>query len=248
MNALMRLIAFDFRLYLRDWLTIFWMLVYPILMLLIFGSIFGNQAGAVEGALFIDSYIPALCAMNVITVSVFTLNINMITQRESGILRRYRVSPIRSSAVLISQSIQGIILVLAGAIEIIVIASLVWDIKFSVSSMLLLFVCLLFGSLSFFSLGFALSGLTNTAGAASGLAMAVFFPTLFLSGIAMPVDILPTFMQRVSEWLPMSYYVDLVRGVWLGEPITSFGLEFVIMIGFAICCWVLALLLFRWGK
>jgi ABC-2 type transport system permease protein len=248
MNALIRLVAFDFRLYLRDWLTIFWMLVYPILMLLIFGSVFGNQPGALEGATFIDSYIPALCAMNVISVSVFTLNINMITQRESGILRRYRVSPIRSGAVLLSNSIQGIILVLAGAVEIIVIASLVWDIQFSVSSLLMLFVCLLFGSLSFFPLGFALSGLTNTPGAASGLAMAVFFPSLFLSGIAMPVDILPTFMQRVSEWLPMSYFVELARGLWLGESIASFGLAIAIMAGFAVVCWGLAFFLFRWEK
>ncbi|OMF22695.1 hypothetical protein BK133_25675 [Paenibacillus sp. FSL H8-0548] len=248
MNALVRLIAFDFRLYLRDWLTIFWMLIYPVLMLVIFGSMFGNQPGELEGTRYIDSYIPALCAMNVITVSVFTLSINMITQRESGILRRYRVSPIRSAAVLLSHSIQGIFLVLAGAVEIIIVASLLWDIHFSVSSMLLLFACLLFGCLSFFCLGFALSGLAKTPAAASGLAMIVFFPSLFLSGISMPLDILPAFMQKLSQWLPMTYFVDLARGVWLGEPISSFGTELAVMIGFAIVCWALAFFLFKWEK
>jgi ABC-2 type transport system permease protein len=248
MNALIRLIAFDFRLYLRDWLTIFWMLIYPILMLLIFGSIFGNQPGTLEGTRFIDTYIPALCAMNVITVSVFTLNINMVTQRESGVLRRYRVSPIRAVAVLLSHSMQGIFLVLAGAIEVIVVASFVWDISFSVTSMLMLFGCLLFGCLGFFSLGFALSGLASSAGAASGLAMVVFFPSLFLSGIAMPVSVMPTIMQRVSEWLPMTHFVNTVQGVWLGNSITSYGFELAIMLGFAIVCWVLAFFFFRWEK
>jgi ABC-2 type transport system permease protein len=248
MNALIRLIAFDFRLYLRDWLTIFWMLIYPVLMLIIFGSMFGNQPGAEEGLKYIDSYIPALCAMNVISVSVFTLNINMITQRESGILRRYRVSPIRSASVLLSHSIQGVFLVLAGAIEIILVASFVWDIHFSFPSLLLLFACLLFGCLSFFCLGFALSGLAKTPGAASGLAMIVFFPSLFLSGISMPVDILPTFMQKLSQWLPMSYFVELAQGVWLGGSITSFGTELAVMLGFAVVCWVLAFFLFRWEK
>ncbi|WP_251529908.1 ABC transporter permease [Metabacillus litoralis] len=86
MNAYLKLIVFDFRLYLRDWLTIFWVLIYPILMLLIFGSMFGNEAGKLAGTRYIDFYVPALCVLNVIFVSVFTLNINMITQRENGIL------------------------------------------------------------------------------------------------------------------------------------------------------------------
>jgi len=248
MNALLRLVAFDFRLYMRDWLTIFWTLVYPVLMLVIFGSIFGNQPVGQDGIRYIDTYIPALCAMNVITVSVFTLNINMITQRESGILRRYRVSPIRTAWVLISNSIQGLFLVLAGAIEIIIVARLVWDVTFSVASLLMLMLCLVFGCLVFFCLGFALSGLTRTPGAASGLAMAVFFPTLFLSGIAMPINILPTIMQRISEWLPMTHYVDLARGLWLGNSMISFGFELGVILGFAVLCWALAFWLFKWDK
>lgn len=246
MNAYLKLIAFDFKLYLRDWLTIFWVLVYPILMLLIFGSMFGDQPGTKPGSSYLDSYVPALCVLNVVSVSVFTLNINMITQRENGILRRFRVSPIRPSMVLASHSIQGIFLVLVGAIEIIVIAKLVWDIQISLSSLLILFACLLYGCLCFFGLGFAMSGLAKTAGAASGLAMVIFFPMLFLSGIAMPVELLPQFLQDVSTWLPMTHFVELAQGVWQGDSVTLFGLEFAVLTGFAVVCIGLAYWLFRW--
>lgn len=248
MNAYIRLIAFDFRLYVRDWLTIFWMLIYPILMLLIFGSMFGSEVDAVTGARYIDSYVPALCVMNVISVSVFTLNINMITQRENGILRRFRVSPIRKSAVLASHAVQGVFLILAGAIEIVVVSKIVWDIHISAAALLTLFACLLFGCLSFFCLGFAMSGLAKTAGAASGLAMIVFFPMLFLSGVAMPIEVLPSFMQTASKWLPMTYFVELAQGVWQGNSITEYGMEIAVLAGFAIVCGVLASLLFRWEK
>lgn len=248
MNAYVRLIAFDFRLYLRDWLTIFWMLIYPILMLVIFGSMFGSQPGDLPGTRYIDVYVPALCAMNVISVSVFTLNINMLTQRENGILRRYRVSPIRASAVLASHSMQGLFLILAGAVEIIVVAKLVWDINITFTALLTLFGCLVFGCISFFSLGFAMSGLTRSAGAASGLAMVVFFPMIFLSGISMPVEVLPAFMQKISSWLPMTHFVKLAQGVWQGQALSGFGVELVAMGGFAVVSWVLAFLLFRWEK
>src|SRR5690554_1915397 len=97
---------FDFRLYFRDMLTIFWLLIYPVLMLLVFGSMFGEQPGPIEGTRYIDIYVPALCVLNVITVSVFTLNINMVTLRESGVLRRFKVTPVRASAVLLSHAMQ----------------------------------------------------------------------------------------------------------------------------------------------
>lgn len=246
MSGLLKLIAFDFRLYFRDWLTIFWLLVYPVLMLLIFGSIFGDQPGAAPGTRYIESYVPALCVMNVMSVSVFTLNINMITQRENGVLRRFRVSPLSASAVLASHAVQGVFLVLVGAIEIIAVAKIVWDIPVSAPGLLTLFLCLLFGCIGFFSLGFAMSGLTRTAGGASGLAMVVFFPFLFLSGVAMPVTIYPPFMQRISEWIPMTYFVDLAQGVWQGSALTAFGVELAVLAGFAAVCVALAFLLFRW--
>ncbi|GGD66170.1 ABC transporter permease [Paenibacillus nasutitermitis] len=246
MSAVFRLIAFDFRLYLRDWLTIFWILIYPVLMLVIFGSMFGNQPGLTEGSRYIDFYVPALCAMNVLSISVFTLNINIITQREKGILRRYRVSPIPVSAVLASHAVQGIVLVAAGAVEIIVIAKLIWGISFTLSTFLTLLGCLLFGCIGFFSLGFALSGLANTAGAASGIAMVFFFPMLFLSGIAMPLNIFPQFMQTISGWIPMTYFVELVQGVWDNQELASFGTELAVMGGFAVLMVLLAFILFRW--
>lgn len=246
MNAYLRLIAFDLRLYLRDWLTIFWVLIYPILMLVIFGSMYGSQVDAETGKRFIDSYMPALCVLNVISVSLFTLSINMITHRENGTLRRYRVTPIRASAVLLSHSIQGVLLVLVGALEIILVAKLIWDIEITAAAMATLLACLLLGCVAFFGLGFAMSGLANNAGAASGLAMIVFFPMLFLSGVTMPVKLLPQIMQSISDWLPMTYMVKLAQGVWQGEALTSFGMEFAVLGGAVVLFTVLALWLFRW--
>lgn len=246
MRTYAHLIMFDFRLYFRDLLTIFWLLIYPVLMLLVFGSMFGNQPGFVEGTRYIDFFVPALCVLNVITVSVFTLNINMVTQRESGVLRRYRVTPIPASAVLVSHAMQGVFLVLAGAVEIIVIAKLVWNIDISIYALFALLVTMLVGCVGFFSLGFAMSSLTKSAGAASGIAMVIFFPSLFLSGIAMPLEILPQFMQTASQFLPMTYFVELAQGVWNGSSMMAFGIQWAVLAGFAIVCSVLALRFFRW--
>jgi len=246
MNAFVKLMNFDLKLYFRDYITIFWVLIYPILMLGIFGSMYGDQPGIAPGTRYIDYYVPALCVLNVISVSLFTLNINMITQRESGVLRRYRVSPVSKSSILASHAVQGVILVLLGAFELIVISKLVWDIEISAIATLQLAICLLFGCLCFFTLGFAMSGLTKTAGAGSGFAMVIFFPMLFLSGIMMPIELLPNILQTLSDWLPVAYYVTLAQEVWLGEPIYHFGKEIAIVLGFGAVCTCLAFWLFKW--
>ncbi|MBN2980924.1 MULTISPECIES: ABC transporter permease [Cohnella] len=246
MNAALRLIAFDFRLYFRDWMTLFWILIYPPLMLLIFGSMYGDQPGVVAGTRYIESYVAALCVMNVVTVSVFTLNINIVTNREKGNLRRYRATPLPVSAILASHSVQGLFLVLAGTAEILLIAKLVWDIRIAFAALGGLLAVLLLGCLGFFSLGFALSGLARTAGAASGLAMIVFFPMMFLSGVAMPVAFLPEAMQAIGKALPMKYLVEMGQGVWAGQSLGEFPLGLSVLAGFAVLAWALAFLLFRW--
>ncbi|MCC3371700.1 ABC transporter permease [Cohnella sp. REN36] len=246
MNTFLRLAAFDFRLYLRDGLTLFWVLIYPIVMLLIFGQIFGNQPGVIEGTRYIDSYVPALCVMSVLSVSVFTLQINMVTYRESGILRRFRVTPVKRWNVLASHALQGLCLVLAGAAEILIVAKLVWNLDMSAAGILQLLVAMVFGCIGFFGLGFALSGLSASPGAASGLAMIFFFPMLFLSGIAMPLDIFPTFLQHIAQWIPMTHFVALAQGVWHGESLLHFGLEWSVLAGFAVLGLALAFWLFRW--
>lgn len=247
MAAYLRLLAFDFRLYLRDWMTLFWLLIYPVLMLLLFGSMYGNEASTMAGVRYIEIYVPALCALNVITVSVFTLNINMVTLRESGVLRRFKVTPIKASAVLISHAVQGVFLVIVGALEIMIIANIVWDVSISFSSLVALLAVLLYGGIGFFSLGLAMSSLTSTAGAASGVAMVVFFPSLFLSGI-MPLEILPEILQKISWWLPIAYFVELAQGVWNGHSFLTYGKGLAVIGAFSLVCCAVAILFFRWEK
>ncbi|QAY65974.1 ABC transporter permease [Paenibacillus protaetiae] len=246
MNAYLRLIAFDLRLYFRDWMTIFWILVYPVLMLILFGSLFGSQEGLQEGKRYIDDYVPALCVMNVMSVSVFTLNINMIQYRESGILRRFRVTPVKRMAVLLSHAVQGLLFAVTGGIEVVIIAKLMWNIDVTASGVWQLLLAIVFGSIGFFSLGFALSGLTRTPGAASGLAMAIFFPMLFLSGISYPIDYMPSVLKAISDFIPMTYYVELAQGVWTGSSMFDYGLNWGVLAGMAAAFGALAVLLFKW--
>src|SRR5699024_3321805 len=71
-------------------------------------------------------------------------------------------------------------------------------------------------SLSFFAIGFLLAGVVSSARTATVVGQVLFFPMLFLSGAAgMPREMFPDFLQRISDFLPLTYVVNLVRDLWL---------------------------------
>ena len=73
-------------------------------------------------------------------------------------------------------------------------------------------------SLSFFGIGFILAGIMPTARTAQVVAMVLLYPMLFLSGAAFPRELMPAAVQKVSAFLPLTYVVNLLRGLWIGEP------------------------------
>lgn len=78
------------------------------------------------------------------------------------------------------------------------------------------------------------------------IGMVVFYPMVFLSGAAMPIEILPGSLRRVSGYLPITYAVRLLRGVWFGEPWRDPWLEVVVLGGVMLVAAALAARCFRW--
>ena len=74
-------------------------------------------------------------------------------------------------------------------------------------------------SLSFFSLGFILSGIVPTARFATILGNVLIYPMVFLSGSFFPLELFPEAIQKVAAFVPLTYVVNLLRGLWFGEPL-----------------------------
>lgn len=103
-----------------------------------------------------------------------------------------------------------------GLALLLLVGKLVYNLHFmgNVGLVLLAFVL---SSLSFFALGFVLDGLAPTARTAQIVAMVLFYPMIFLSGSGIPREIMPESVRRISECLPLTHVVTLLRGLWLGD-------------------------------
>ena len=75
------------------------------------------------------------------------------------------------------------------------------------------------GSLSFFGIGFILAGIMPTARTAQVVAMVLLYPMLIFSGAAWPRELMPAAVQKVSTFLPLTYVVNLLRGLWTGAAL-----------------------------
>jgi ABC-2 type transport system permease protein len=56
-----------------------------------------------------------------------------------------------------------------------------------------------------------------TARTAQVVSMVLLYPMLILSGAAWPRELMPASVQQISAFLPLTYVVNLLRGLWIGE-------------------------------
>ena len=234
------------KLFLREPMAAFFTLAFPLMILFLFGGIYGNEPNEMFGGRgTVDMLVPAYMAMIIGTVGLMFVTINMSTYREKGILRRFKTTPLRPVTILLDTVLVNFAMTLVGTGLLIVAAILTFDLQFDghVIPFLLAFIL---ASLSFFSLGFVIASLAPTSRVAQVVGMVLFYPMLFLSGASIPLQIMPGSIQRIADFLPLTYVVKLLQGVWFGEPAGEHLFEIFILTGLLVVCAVISALTFRW--
>ncbi len=193
----------------------------------------------------IDAAIPSLTAMIIGMTGLMSTTITMATYRENGILRRLRTTPVSPLVVLAAQVIVVFTMTCLGMLLLIAAGKLVYHVRFegNAFSMLAGFVL---SSLSFFGIGFILAGTMPTARTAQVVAMVLLYPMLFLSGAFFSVELLPAAVQKVSAFMPLTYVVNLLRGLWIGEPWGDHLLDVGVLAGMLLLGIIVSVKTFRW--
>jgi len=101
-------------------------------------------------------------------------------------------------------------------------------------------------SLSFFSLGYILAGLLPTARTAQVVGLALLYPMLFLSGAGFPRELLPETIIKISAFLPLTYVVTLLRGLWIGEAWSMHTTEIIVLFALLVAGVLVSIKTFRW--
>ncbi|WP_328385840.1 ABC transporter permease [Streptomyces sp. NBC_00400] len=191
------------RLFLREPGSLFWILVFPTLLLTILGLIpsFREANPSLGGRRTIDLYVPVALLLAAITTGIQVMPAVLTGYRERGILRRMSTTPVRPPALLGAQiALHG-----GATVASMVLALTVGRIAFGVAlpgqlaGYVLAAVLTLCSALA---LGCLLCALSPTTKAASVAGTAVFFPMMFAAGVWIPVQAMSDTLQQIVQLLP----------------------------------------------
>jgi ABC-2 type transport system permease protein len=246
MKGFTQLAAINLKLLVREPITVFFTLAFPLMLVLIFGAIYGNEPTSLFGGYgSMDVSMPGYTALILGSVGLLTVAINTSSYRESGVLRRFRATPLRPVTYIAADVASTLVMMLAGMAPLLLAGRLIYDVRFE-GQLHSVFLAVLLGGLAMFSVGYLIASLAPSARAAQVIGMAIFYPMLFLSGAGLPLEILPATIRRISDFLPLTYVVKLLRGLWFGETWGQHLLETVVLLGILGICTALAARFFRW--
>ena len=103
-------------------------------------------------------------------------------------------------------------------------------------------VAVLITTLSILSMGFVIASIVPTARFAQPIGAIVFYPMLAVSGLFIPMQIMPAWLR----FLPLANAVSLLQGIWKGEAWSLHVFEIVALSAVLVICTALSSRVFRW--
>lgn len=231
MKALGRLSASEIVLLARDPGSLFFMLAFPI-MLLVLNS--GNDS--------LEIFFPSYLAMILAIGGIAALPGILASYRERKVLRRLAITPVSPVTLLLAQVGAQVLMGLIGSVLLFAVGLIAFDVDLPAHPLplaLAFVVC----SLMTCSIGFVIASFAPNDRAANLIGMVVMFPMIFLSGAAVPPEALNSTLRRIGDWLPLTQGVQALRDGWFGTP-EAFPL--LVMAGIIAVCMAIAGALFRW--
>lgn len=166
--------------------------------------------------------------------------------KKQGILRRLRTTPIQTwqyfLATMFSSSITGIVAILAQF----AVAISVFDLKVN-GNYLEIFIFTVFSIFMILGLGLAIGGWAKNERQAAPLSNIIVFPMLFLSGTFFPRFGMPEWLQRVTDYLPLTPVIDGLRLLTTeGKHLIDLGPQLAVMAVWFVVIYAIAFRVFRW--
>lgn len=228
------------RLALRNKVFLFFGFIFPMIFLFLFLGFFGRSTAAATP--YMLASVLALTVMG----SFWGLSMQLVTFREQGILRRFRLAPVGAGAMLMSSILSNYILTLPTVIIEFVVARDLFHMQ-SWGNLWGVFLLVTLGLITFAALGLTIASVTNTAQETQVINQILWLGFIFLSGATVPLPMLPGWIQNIALFLPATYLVvGLERSMVAHVGPFEIGSELLALAGCAVIAFAVSQQIFRW--
>ncbi|HMB20906.1 MAG TPA: ABC transporter permease, partial [Spirochaetota bacterium] len=159
-------------------------------------------------------YLPGIIGLLISLITIMLTSMSIVKEREAGTIEQINVSPLHPleyiAGKMIPFAVVSFIIIFA-----VTTLTITWfDVPFNGSFVFVLFTGLLY-ILSTLAVGLYISTISMTQQQAMLSSFLFFVPAILLCGFIFPIYAMPESVQLVTYLNPLTYYMNIVRGVYL---------------------------------
>lgn len=247
LRGLLRLTWIEVKIFFREPLGAIGTVIVPVLVFVLLGrfavNVVPQNRVALSNMFRVD--VPVFAAILIALNAVLSLVAIISIYREGGILKRLRATPLRPQTILTAHVLVKLILT-AVTLALTLIAGKRYYPMDADVPLFSFGIALLISTWSILSVGFLIASIVPTARFAQPIGAVILYPMLGLSGLFVPLAVMPPFLQAIAKIFPLTWSVSLLRGVWRGEPWSMHVTDIVALVIIFVVCTALSSRVFRW--
>lgn len=240
MNAFLSQTGLSLKLALRNRMALVYGFIFPLIFLVAFWAIYRHE----EVPLVL--HLGELLTVTILGGACFGLPTTLVSERERGVWRRYRLTPAPAWLFLASILTTRMLLLLVAALLQIGLAMLIgMPAPAHPLSLLLVFILT---AIAFLGLGLVIAALADNVPAVQALGQCIFLPMLMIGGVAVRLSSLPDWALHLSTFFPGRYAVAALQSSASGRGLGGAGFELLALALIGMAAFIAAVRLFRWDQ
>jgi len=211
------------RIFFRSPAAAFFTLIFPLFIFIVFSLIFGNEYIDELGVNLSQYFGPAMAVFAAVSASYTNIAVTTAYQRDEGILKRVRGTPLPAGIYLWGKIISALFIAVISVSAMMAVGVAFYGIQIYAATLPAAIFTFLVGVACFASLGLLVAGLVNSGEAATAVTNATLLPLAFISGVFLvPSDDAPEWIDTVANVFPLKHFVvpftDAFNPTYTGSP------------------------------
>jgi len=192
----------------RTPISAFFSLIFPVLLFVIFVLVFGSNPIQGMGLTAGQYYAPAIAVFATASAAYVNLAITTAYQRDFGILKRVRGTPLPPWIYLVSKVMTSVVVGAIAAGIMLTIGFVAYGLELPLRTVPAMVTAFLVGAASFAALGMLLAALTGSGESATAIGQATLLPLAFFSGNFFVATQLPGWLSGLAKVFPLRHFND----------------------------------------
>lgn len=226
----------------------FFTIAFPVIFLVIFGFVFGNET-VDTGAKVATFIVPGILGLSIVSATLVNLAITQVGRREAGELKRLRGTPISPLAYIGGQILASFVIVALMAVLVTLIGRLFFGVVFQWQTLGVFLATVIIGSMAFSAMGLALTAIIPSEDAAPAVTNAAVFPLYFISDVFFFTDGESSgFVSRLGDVFPVKPLVNSLQDSYdpFLQSVTVPWAKWAVILAWGAFAVVIAMRFFRW--